>query len=132
MLLLEYNTIPASSDKTVYLLALIGLAMSIDFICGVVRARVTKEILSRIGINGILKKMAAMMVLILFFFTSFFLPEGVGVTMTSVLFTGYFLMEVQSILENLEKMGITVDCFKKAKETIERTERKEDGEDSNR
>lgn len=119
--------------KIVYLLGLIAIAMIIDFISGCVCAKITGKFLSKTGINGILKKMVSMMVLILFAMMSYLLPEGVGFSLTAVLYAGYLMMEIQSILENMEKLGINTDCFKRTGKIYEdRLKGEEDGKDTHR
>lgn len=119
--------------KMMYLLGLIAIAMIIDFLSGCICAQVKKEYRSKRGINGILKKMISMMVLILFTLMSYLLPEGIGYSLNAVLFVGYLMMEIQSILENMEELGIDTQVFKKTKNTYKKKlEEKEDGEDSDR
>lgn len=123
----------SGEGKIIYLLGLIAVAMIIDFISGCLCAKITGEFKSKTGIDGILKKMIAMMVLLLFGMMSFLLPEGVGFSLTAVLFTGYLLMEVQSILENMEGLGMNIDCFKRTGRIYEeRFKEDKDGKDSNR
>ena len=77
--------------------------------------------------------MVSMMVLILFAMMSYLLPEGVGFSLTAVLYAGYLMMEIQSILENMEKLGINTDCFKRTGKIYEdRLKGEEDGKDSHR
>lgn len=123
----------SGEGKIIYLLGLIAAAMIIDFISGCICAKMTGEFKSKTGINGILKKMVSMMVLLLFFMMNFLLPEGIGFSLTAVLYTGYLMMEIQSILENMDKLGINTDCFKKTEQAYkDKLKEEKDGEDSNR
>lgn len=123
----------SGEGKIIYLLGLIAAAMIIDFISGCICAKMTGEFKSKIGINGILKKMVSMMVLLLFFMMNFLLPEGIGFSLTAVLYTGYLMMEIQSILENMDKLGINMDCFKKTEQAYkDKLKEEKDGKDSNR
>ena len=45
-------------QKIIYLLSLLSVAMIIDFISGVYAAKLHKEITSKRGINGIIRKVA--------------------------------------------------------------------------
>lgn len=123
----------SGEGKIIYLLGLIAAAMIIDFISGCICAKMTGEFKSKTGINGILKKMVSMMVLLLFFMMNFLLPEGIGFSLTAVLYTGYLMMEIQSILENMDKLGINTDCFKKTEQAYkDKLKEEKDGKDSNR
>ena len=93
-----------------FILAMICCAMIIDFLSGVFAAKMNPKIdfQSRIGINGILKKIAALMLLIFFIPLAMTIPGNTGTGLLYVLYFGYLLMEIQSILENYQKIGIDV------------------------
>ncbi|WP_172500022.1 phage holin family protein [Enterococcus faecalis] len=93
--------------------AMICCAMIIDFLSGVFAAKMNPKIdfQSRIGINGILKKIAALMLLIFFIPLAMTIPGNTGTGLLYVLYFGYLLMEIQSILENYQKIGIDVSLF---------------------
>nr|WP_284732901.1 phage holin family protein [Enterococcus faecalis] len=94
-------------------LAMICCAMIIDFLSGVFAAKMNPKIdfQSRIGINGILKKIAALILLIFFIPLAMTIPGNTGTGLLYVLYFGYLLMEIQSILENYQKIGIDVSLF---------------------
>lgn len=96
-----------------YLLMLICFAMIIDFLSGTISARVNKKIefQSKVGINGILKKILAMILLLFFIPICMLIPNNVGTSLLYTLYLGYFLMELQSILENYKKLGINISIF---------------------
>ncbi|EME7220926.1 phage holin family protein, partial [Enterococcus faecium] len=93
-----------------YILAMICCAMIIDFLSGVFAAKVNPGIdfQTQIGINGILKKIAALILLIFFIPLSVLIPGKTGTGLLYVLYSGYLIMEIQSILENYRKLGIDV------------------------
>lgn len=93
-----------------FILAMICCAMIIDFLSGVFAAKMNPKIdfQSRIGINGILKKIAALMLLIFFIPLAMTIPGNTGTGLLYVLYFGYLLMEIQSILENYQNRN---RCF---------------------
>ena len=114
-----------------FILAMICCAMIIDFLSGVFAAKMNPKIdfQSRIGINGILKKIAALMLLIFFIPLAMTIPGNTGTGLLYVLYFGYLLMEIQSILENYQKIGIDVSLFQNfinrySKSTMDNNKRK--------
>ena len=105
--------IGTQDTKILFVLGLIAAAMIIDFLTGTVAAKINKDILfeSQKGINGILRKICSMIVMIFFIPVSILLPEGIGVGLVYVLYLGYLVLELKSILENLKKMGIDTSLF---------------------
>ena len=98
--------------KIFFILGLIAIAMIIDFLTGTVSAKINQNIISQKGINGILRKICSMIVMIFFIPVSILIPEGIGIGLVYVLYLGYLFMELKSILENLKKMGVDVSLFK--------------------
>ncbi|MGX7195101.1 phage holin family protein [Enterococcus olivae] len=96
-----------------YVLSVLAIAMVLDFFSGILAAKWMKAVTSKIGINGILRKLASMILLIFFLPVAFLLPAYAGMTMLYVLYLGYLFLEIQSILENYQKMGIDVEPFKR-------------------
>ena len=105
--------IGTQDTKILFVLGLIAAAMIIDFLTGTVAAKINKDIIfeSQKGINGILRKICSMIVMIFFIPVSILLPEGIGVGLVYVLYLGYLVLELKSILENLKKMGIDTSLF---------------------
>ena len=94
-------------------LSLLAVAMIMDFLSGLLAAKMNHEIVSKVGINGILRKVASMILLVFFLPIAFLIPGSTGVAMLYVLYLGYLFLELQSILENYEKMGVDVNPFMK-------------------
>lgn len=94
--------------KVIYILSIICLLMIVDFLTGTVAAWRNPEIKfrSQEGINGILRKLVSMIVLVACIPVSALVPVEMGVAALFVLYVGYMLMEFKSILENLSKLGI--------------------------
>lgn len=101
------------TQKILYILSLLSVAMVIDFISGTYAASLRKEITSKIGINGIIRKIASLILLVFFIPVAFIIPGQTGMALLSVLYVGYLGLEIQSILENYQKMGIQTELFQK-------------------
>lgn len=112
-------------NKILFVLGLIAVAMIIDFLTGTVAAKINKDIIfeSQKGINGILRKICSMIVMIFFIPISILIPEGVGIGLVYVLYLGYLIMEVKSILENLKKMGLDTSLFSKFVDEVEKNKK---------
>ena len=111
--------------KILFVLGLIAVAMIIDFLTGTVSAKINKDIIfeSQKGINGILRKICSMLVMIFFIPVSILIPEGTGVGLIYVLYLGYLIMEIKSILENLKKMGLDISIFKDFVDEVEKNKK---------
>lgn len=109
--------------KIFFILGLIAIAMIIDFLTGTVSAKINQNIISQKGINGILRKICSMIVMIYFIPVSILIPEGIGIGLVYVLYLGYLFMELKSILENLKKMGVDVSLFKNFVDEVERNKK---------
>ncbi|MDA9469905.1 lysis protein [Enterococcus sp. 5H] len=112
MTYLERYVVDADT-KAIYVLMLICIAMIIDFLSGTFAAKINNEIefKSKVGINGILRKIASMALLMFFILLAPLIPGGAGVALVYVLYIGYLMMELKSILENYKKMGIGTELF---------------------
>jgi toxin secretion/phage lysis holin len=109
--------------KIFFILGLIAVAMIIDFLTGTVSAKINQNIVSQKGINGILRKICSMIVMIFFIPVSILIPEGIGIGLVYVLYLGYLMMEIKSILENLKKMGLDVSLFKNFVDEVEKNKK---------
>lgn len=112
MTYLERYVVDADT-KAIYVLMLICIAMIIDFLSGTFAAKINPEIefKSKVGINGILRKIASMALLMFFILLAPLIPGGAGVALVYVLYVGYLMMELKSILENYKKLGVGTDLF---------------------
>ena len=106
--------------KILYLLSMINLAMIIDFITGTIAAKVNSNITfnSKAGINGILRKLGSILVMVFFIPISVLIPGDTGTILIYTLYIGYLIMELKSITENLNKMGIDTEAIKSIIELI--------------
>lgn len=96
--------------KALYILAVVCVLMIVDFITGSLAAWRSPKIkfCSQEGINGILRKLASIIVLVVCIPVAVLIPAGAGLAALIVLYVGYMLMEFASIIENLEKLGVPV------------------------
>ncbi|WP_455078701.1 phage holin family protein [Peptostreptococcus stomatis] len=101
-------------SRVLFVLALIAVAMIVDFVTGTIAAFVNPEIdfKSKAGINGILRKIASMMALIVFLPVSTLLPNGTDMALIYTLYLGYLFFEIKSIIENIGKNGTDTTLFK--------------------
>lgn len=96
--------------KVIYILTVICVLMIIDFLTGSIAAWRNKsiEFKSQEGINGILRKLCSIIVLVACIPIAPLVPADAGVAALIVLYVGYLLMEFKSILENLAKLGVEI------------------------
>lgn len=119
------NLLQTEDTKILFILALIAISMILDFVTGTIAAKINNNIKfeSQKGINGILRKICSMIVMIFFIPLSVLVPEGIGTTLVYVLYLGYLVMEVTSVLENLKKMGIDTSLFTNFLKNIEKSKK---------
>jgi len=93
--------------RILFVLALVCAAMIIDFLSGTIAAWTNPEIefKSKAGINGIIRKIASIILLVFFIPISVVVPGVVGVATLYTLYLGYLAMEMRSIFENYKKFG---------------------------
>ena len=94
-------------SKILFILALICGAMILDFASGTLAAWSNPDIefKSKMGINGIIRKIASIVLLVFFIPISVVVPGVVGVATLYTLYLGYLAMEMRSIFENYKKFG---------------------------
>ncbi|MBM7711715.1 phage holin family protein [Enterococcus xiangfangensis] len=98
--------------RLLFVLMLISVAMLLDLLTGLIAAKLTKQISSKIGINGILRKIASILLLLFFLPVSSLIPFQAGSVLLYAFYLSFLLMELHSILENYEKMGIKTEVFR--------------------
>lgn len=96
--------------KALYILSIVCILMIVDFLTGSLAAWRNPAIKfrSQEGINGILRKVCSIIVLVACIPIAVLIPTGAGVAALIVLYVGYMVMEFASIIENLEKLGVPV------------------------
>jgi|SRR3712207_3757481 len=105
--------VTTQEGKILVILALIAIAMIVDFITGTIAAYVNPKIefKSKAGINGILRKIASMLLLLVFLPVSVLIPGYIGIGLVYTLYIGYLFMEIKSIIENIGKNGTDTTLF---------------------
>jgi len=106
-------------QDVLYLLALLCLAMFLDMVSGMIAAKVTHEFTSKIGINGILRKVSSLLLLLFFLPVSLLIPLKAGIGLLYTFYLSYLFMEIHSILENYQKMGIDAKWYQDFFKTIQ-------------
>lgn len=101
--------------KVLYILALICVAMIVDFLVGSLAAwrNPAVRFASQRGIDGILRKLASILVLVGCIPVSALIPADAGLVALAVLYVGYLMMELASIVENLDHLGVHVGPLKR-------------------
>ncbi|NYS33234.1 phage holin family protein [Streptococcus danieliae] len=108
------GAIDTQDELIIFVLSMIIVAMAIDFLLGSLAARINPDIefRSKDGINGIIRKLVSIVLLVFCIPLSILLPDGIALGSLQVLYLGYLGFELKSIFENLAKMGIDVELLK--------------------
>lgn len=96
-----------------YALALIVILEIIDFATGTFAAIINPDIeyKSKIGINGLLRKVIGVFILLVLIPMSVLLPEKTGFAFLYSIYLGYLVFTFQSLIENYRKMKGYVAIF---------------------
>lgn len=96
-----------------YALALIVILEIIDFATGTFAAIINPDIeyKSKIGINGLLRKVIGVFILLVLIPMSILLPEKTGFAFLYSIYLGYLVFTFQSLIENYRKMKGYVAIF---------------------
>lgn len=92
------------NTKLLYLLALILGANILDFTLGYLNAKLNKKVAFRSNkaIMGIIRKVVTFILLIYFIPVSLLVPSPIGIGAIYILFGGYLVSEINSILSHLK------------------------------
>ena len=126
-----HHAVATNEGKVLYLLALICVAMVVDFLIGSIAAWRNPEIkfTSQKGIDGILRKLASILVLVVCIPVSALIPAEAGLIALIVLYIGYLVMELASIVENLDSLGVPVGPLKAFIENVSEITHHEDNKE---
>ena len=104
------QAVSTTEGKALYILTLICIAMILDFLLGSFAAwrDPAVKFTSQRGIDGILRKLASILVLVCCIPVSALVPAEAGLAALIVLYLGYLVMELASVVENLSKLGAAV------------------------
>ena len=117
-----------------YALTLIVSMEIIDFLTGTIAAIVNPDIeyKSKIGINGLLRKILGVLLLMILIPMSVLLPEKSGFAFLYSIYLGYIVFTFQSLIENYRKLKGNVTLFqpilKAFQRLLEKDEDKNKGE----
>lgn len=91
------------STKVIYVLTLITIASTLDFLLGWLNAKfnVSVKFSSNKAIYGIARKIIMIMLLVFFIPVSMLIPQPIGIGALWVLYLGYLFSEITSILNHL-------------------------------
>lgn len=108
------HIIETQDGKILYILSIISILMIIDFATGTWAAYRNPDIKfeSKKGIDGILRKVASLVMLILAIPLMVLVPMDTGIIALQALYIGYLGFELKSVFENLEKMGVNIEPLK--------------------
>ena len=114
------QAVSTSEGKALYILVLICIAMILDFLLGSFAAwrDPSVKFTSQRGIDGILRKLASILVLVCCIPVSALVPADAGLAALIVLYLGYLFYELASVIENLERLGAPVSGLKRFIENI--------------
>ena len=114
------QAVSTSEGKALYILVLICIAMILDFLLGSFAAwrDPSVKFTSGRGIDGILRKLASILVLVCCIPVSALVPAEAGLAALIVLYLGYLVMELASVVENLSKLGAPVSGLKRFIENV--------------
>lgn len=105
-----------------YALSLIVILEIIDFVSGTFGAIANPEIeyKSKIGINGLIRKVLGVLLLMVLIPMSVFLPEKTGFAFLYSIYLGYLIFTFQSLIENYRKLKGNVTIFQPIIKAFER------------
>lgn len=128
------SVIQTEDGLILYALTLIVSMEIIDFVTGTVAAIVNPDIeyKSKIGINGLLRKILGVLLLMILIPMSVLLPEKSGFAFLYSIYLGYIVFTFQSLIENYRKLKGNVTLFqpivKAFQRLLEKDEDKNKGE----
>ena len=114
------QAVSTTEGKALYILVLICIAMILDFLLGSFAAwrDPSVKFTSQRDIDGILRKLTSILVLVCCIPVSALVPAEAGLAALIVLYLGYLVMELASVVENLSKLGAPVGNIRKFIENV--------------
>lgn len=116
------SVVQTEDGLILYALTLIVSMEIIDFVTGTIAAIVNPDIeyKSKIGINGLLRKILGVLLLMVLIPMSVLLPEKTGFAFLYSIYLGYLLFTFQSLIENYRKLKGNVTIFQPIIKAFER------------
>ena len=128
------SLIQTEDGLVLYALGLIVILEIVDFASGTFAAIANPEIeyKSKIGINGLIRKILGVLLLMILIPMSVLLPEKTGFAFLYSIYLGYIAFTFQSLIENYRKLKGNVTLFqpilKAFQRLLEKDEDKNKGE----
>ncbi|HFU3678676.1 TPA: phage holin family protein [Streptococcus suis] len=113
----------ATEDGLVlFLLGLIVILEIVDFLSGTFAAMINPDIeyQSKIGINGLIRKMMGIILLTVLIPMSVLLPEQTGVAFLYTIYVGYLILTFKSLVENYGKAKGDTSIFENVTAALEK------------
>ena len=116
------NLITTDDGLILFLLGLIVVMEIIDFFSGTFAAIINPgiEYQSKVGINGLLRKIQGIVLLIVLIPMSVLLPEQTGVAFLYTIYIGYLISTFKSLVENYGKAKGDTSIFANVAATLEK------------
>ena len=105
-----------------FLLGLIVTMEIVDFLSGTFAAMINPDIdyRSKIGINGLIRKIMGIILLTVLIPMSVLLPEQTGVAFLYTIYVGYLILTFKSLVENYGKAKGDTSVFENVVATLEK------------
>ncbi|HFU4517538.1 TPA: phage holin family protein [Streptococcus suis] len=105
-----------------YILGIIAFMEIVDFATGTFAAIINPNIeyKSKVGINGIMRKIVGLFLLMILIPMSILLPDQAGVAFLYTIYIGYMIMIFKSLLENYGKMKGDTSIFENVTAAFEK------------
>ena len=122
------SVVQTEDGLVLYALTLIVSMEIIDFLTGTIAAIANPDIeyKSKIGINGLLRKILGVLLLMILIPMSVLLPEKSGFAFLYSIYLGYIVFTFQSLVENYRKLKGNVTLFQPILKAFQRLLEKDD------
>lgn len=129
-----HKFIESDEGLVFYILGIIAVMEIVDFISGTFAAIINPKIeyKSKVGINGLMRKIVDLFLLIILVPMSVLLPQQAGVAFLYTIYVGYMIMIFKSLIENYGKMKGDTSIFENVIGVFEKLIRKGDDNDNNK
>lgn len=123
-----HKFIESDEGLVFYILGIIAVMEIVDFISGTFAAIINPKIeyKSKVGINGLMRKIVGLFLLIILVPMSVLLPQQAGVAFLYTIYVGYMIMIFKSLIENYGKMKGDTSIFENVIGVFEKLIRKGD------
>lgn len=111
MNILEYlkHMVTTSDGQILFWFGMLTWCMILDWLTGTIIAYISKVANSKVGTNGILKKILVFLASLTLIICSIIIPQGETFIIATLI--GLVVMQLQSIVENFTKVGLKEGDF---------------------